>query len=199
MDRFEALLQEKQARVLGAAFACFGKNGYQKTSVADIAAKAGISKASLFQYFGTKQALYQYLYRFAIKAITENLDVGSDDFFECIDLAAAIKLRVFARYPGMFEFLASAVTEAAPQVLHWIREQNAKGTDDGKAALFSKVDYGKFKPGTDRAMLFNAVTWINEGYIRAFLGKKDADTMRRELSEYLSLFKQALYQEEFLP
>lgn len=70
--------------------------------------------------------------------------------------------------------------------------------EDGKTALFSKADCRKFKPDTDMTMLHNAVTRINKGHTCIFGGKKDADAMRRTLPGYLFLFKQALYQEEFL-
>ena len=62
MEKFLALSQEKQATIRNAALACFARHGYEKTSINDIAVAAGISKASIFQYFGNKQTLYQYLF-----------------------------------------------------------------------------------------------------------------------------------------
>ena len=52
MEKFLALSQEKQATIRNAALACFARHGYEKTSINDIAVAAGISKASIFQYFG---------------------------------------------------------------------------------------------------------------------------------------------------
>ena len=60
MEKFLALSQEKQATIRNAALACFARHGYEKTSINDIAVAAGISKASIFQYFGNKQTLYQW-------------------------------------------------------------------------------------------------------------------------------------------
>lgn len=54
MVNFEKASQEKQRAIINAGFLCFGQNGYQKTSAADVAKAAGISKASLFHYFGSK-------------------------------------------------------------------------------------------------------------------------------------------------
>ena len=59
MEKFLALSEEKQTAVRNAALSCFAKHGYDKASINDIAIAAGISKASMFQYFGSKQALYQ--------------------------------------------------------------------------------------------------------------------------------------------
>ena len=62
MEKFLALSQEKQATIRNAALACFARHGYEKTSINDLAVAAGNSKASIFQYFGTKQTIYQYLF-----------------------------------------------------------------------------------------------------------------------------------------
>ena len=62
MEKFLALSIKKQDTIRNAALACFAKHGYEKASINDIAVAAGISKASIFQYFGNKQALYQYLF-----------------------------------------------------------------------------------------------------------------------------------------
>ena len=53
MDKFFALSEEKQITIINAALQCFGKFGYDKASVNDIAVTAHISKASVFQYFGS--------------------------------------------------------------------------------------------------------------------------------------------------
>ena len=51
MEKFLALSNEKQDTIRNAALACFAKHGYEKASINDIAVAAGISKASIFQYF----------------------------------------------------------------------------------------------------------------------------------------------------
>ena len=58
MDKFLALSEKKQKTIINAALQCFGKFGYEKASINDIAVAAHISKASVFQYFGSKKQLY---------------------------------------------------------------------------------------------------------------------------------------------
>ena len=86
MVPFETLPEDKRLAILNAAFSCFGKNGYKKASVADIAVAAGISKASVFQYFGSKKNLYLYLVGYACKKIISGMPEGTDDFFECLQI-----------------------------------------------------------------------------------------------------------------
>lgn len=42
MEKFLALLEEKQAAVRNAALACFARHGYEKASINDIAVAAGV-------------------------------------------------------------------------------------------------------------------------------------------------------------
>ena len=65
LDKFVSLKEEKQVTIINAALSCFGKYGYAKASANDIAVLAGISKASVFQYFGSKKQLYAYLLTYA--------------------------------------------------------------------------------------------------------------------------------------
>ena len=84
MDKFFALNEDKQATIINAALQCFGKFGYGKASINDIAVAAGISKASVFQYFGSKKGLYKHLLTYAGKIIMESFQ--KDDFNEKTDL-----------------------------------------------------------------------------------------------------------------
>jgi TetR/AcrR family transcriptional regulator len=61
LEKFFSLPVEKQNTIIDAALKVFGANGYKKASASDIATAAGISKAMVFHYFGSKKALYLYL------------------------------------------------------------------------------------------------------------------------------------------
>ena len=56
----------KREAVLRAAASAFNRRGYANTSLDDIAAMLGVSKPTLYQYFGSKQEI---LYRFDIVEI----------------------------------------------------------------------------------------------------------------------------------
>ena len=48
----------KIEQVFEAAFQLFTRHGYQKVSVNEIAQQAGVSPATIYNYFGTKDQLY---------------------------------------------------------------------------------------------------------------------------------------------
>ncbi|WP_159992616.1 TetR family transcriptional regulator C-terminal domain-containing protein [Roseomonas sp. 18066] len=53
--------QQRLAQILGAAEQIFATSGFEGASMAAIAAEAGLPKANLHYYFGTKEALYAAL------------------------------------------------------------------------------------------------------------------------------------------
>jgi AcrR family transcriptional regulator len=52
-----------RARVLDAAEALFAEQGYDKTSVQEVVARAGVTKGALYHYFGAKDDLLFEIYR----------------------------------------------------------------------------------------------------------------------------------------
>jgi len=50
---------ETQERIVAAAMELFLRRGFERTSVAQIAAKAGVSRATIFWHFGNKQSLFR--------------------------------------------------------------------------------------------------------------------------------------------
>lgn len=58
MNGFERRKQKKIELILHAASALFFKYGFGKVSVQEIAEQAGVSPATIYNYFGTKEQLY---------------------------------------------------------------------------------------------------------------------------------------------
>jgi AcrR family transcriptional regulator len=58
-------------KILDAARALFGERGYDATSIAEIGARAGISKSVLYHYFGSKGGLYRALLEHDGQALVE--------------------------------------------------------------------------------------------------------------------------------
>ncbi|AYB45050.1 TetR/AcrR family transcriptional regulator [Paenibacillus lautus] len=58
MNGYERRKHKKIEQVFEAAFQLFTRHGYQKVSVNEIAQQAGVSPATIYNYFGTKDQLY---------------------------------------------------------------------------------------------------------------------------------------------
>jgi AcrR family transcriptional regulator len=58
-------------KILDAARAMIGERGFDATSIAEIGARAGISKSVLYHYFGSKGGLYEVLLEHDAQALIE--------------------------------------------------------------------------------------------------------------------------------
>ncbi|MDO9111227.1 MAG: helix-turn-helix domain-containing protein, partial [Desulfatirhabdiaceae bacterium] len=71
--RFHNLPEEKKERILSAASEEFSQKGYAGASINSIVSRLGIAKGSLFQYFGTKDGLFRFVFSRALERVKDNL------------------------------------------------------------------------------------------------------------------------------
>ncbi len=85
-SKFEQLADFKQKSIIDASIYEFSNNGFKNASVNKIVEKAGISKGSLFNYFKSKNLLFDHIYAIALKEVKSYLaevrdESENDDFF----------------------------------------------------------------------------------------------------------------------
>jgi AcrR family transcriptional regulator len=64
---------ERPAEILDAAFEEFVKNGYAATRLEDVAARAGVTKGTIYFYFETKERVFEEMIRHASMAFFPDL------------------------------------------------------------------------------------------------------------------------------
>jgi len=194
LESFLNLSMEKQNLIIDAAL-------YKKTSISDIASTAGISKAMIFHYFGTKKELYLYLVNTCVDSIStevvEKFDDSITDFFDRILYTSKLKLSLMEKYPNVPSFIQSAYFENDEEVREEIRAIFKK--DDGKTSAkkitYEGADFSKFKDDIDPKLVMNMLDWISEGYMSKMedAEKTDFDELYRVFEECLQLFKRNFY------
>lgn len=194
---FDRLDDKKKHEILSAGFKLFGRNGYSKTSVNDIARSCGISKASLFYYFGSKENFFTYLYCFASNLIMDEMEEGGEDFFDCLVLGSRIKLRVMKSYQGIYDFLLSLVKEKDDSITDFLKGINYEEVKASTDLLFRNVDWSRFKPEVDPGTAFQLVSYVSNGFIKDHV-EEPPEKILEQLYPVLYLLKKALYREEFL-
>jgi len=68
-----------RAAIIDAAAACFAEKGYAETGVAEICARAGISKGALYYHFESKQAIFLELVDIQLADLEEVLEKTARD------------------------------------------------------------------------------------------------------------------------
>jgi TetR/AcrR family transcriptional regulator len=203
-ESFLNLPVEKQNTVIDAALMCFGANGYKKTSVKDIADAAGISKAMVFHYFGTKHALFFYLieycYNIVVGAVTEKFDPSVTDFFDRLQMIVDIKISTLVKHPFLYAFLNSVYIEIDEAVEAEIHSLLNQGSDMRDQFALEGIDASKFKEGIDPKLVTNILIRMAEGMVSEQPGRMigDIDVYFKEFQQCVDLFRRNFYKEEYL-
>ena len=197
LTNFHKISPEKQKTVINAGFLCFGQNGYKKTSVADIAEAAEISKASLFQYFGTKAEMYLFLYGFAGKEVTNRIPEGTDDYFECAELYVRSLADVSRDYPNFYDFLILQSLRKDFSEIEELLDVADMVCRNNFETLYSHVDWSRFRAGFDQTAVQNLFNWMSSGCIAQLSAELTQEAVYAEMLRYLRLLKPALYKPEY--
>lgn len=98
MDGFQKRKEAKTSAILKSALSQYMQKGLQDTTVAEIAADAGVSKVTIFNYFGTKDNLVREVVLYYITEVYEEFRslVHSDLSFE-----SKLENMIFLKSSGM--------------------------------------------------------------------------------------------------
>lgn len=202
MEKFLALAEEKQTTIRNAALACFAKYGYEKTSIHDIASAAGVSKASIFQYFGNKQALYEYLCRYCVSQMKQayDLDILDEhaDFFDRVWAASVMKVENLKKHPYVAAFITGAVTGQTPEQRDAMASRMEEWKPFVEMMVLHEEDSVKFKRPGDAQMLFQTLMLLAQGMAFQLENRADYDAVMNELEAILKMLKCNFYKEEYL-
>jgi AcrR family transcriptional regulator len=151
--KFRRRAAERPDEVLDAALALFTERGFARTTVEEIALRAGLSKAAVYLYFPSKQALLQALVHRAVAAATGEAMAQMLSWQGDPRPALALLLRSIARHladPSVAAVPALILREAthAPEIAALYRTEVL---DRVMPALIALIDQG-VRGGTIRAV-----------------------------------------------
>lgn len=143
----QEIREQSRGQILQAAFTCFAERGYSRTSIAQIATTANVSKGLVYNYFENKEALLVGILEHVLEEYDKLLaDVDSDDpkdlLNRLIDLAFGFleNNNEHSRLFIMLSLQKDALTAIAP-ILDKIRDQKLHQL----ASLFKALGYKKAK------------------------------------------------------
>lgn len=203
MEKFKELSEEKQLPIMEAALKCFGKHGYKKASMGDIAQNSGVSKPMLFHYFGTKRDLYLYLSEYVrsimIEAYKRNEINAYDDLFERIIAASRMKMGILEKHPHILKFIISMFEETDDAVTDITKKIMPDAQRFSYELVLRKEDVIKFKESVDIDVVMRLMFLMAEGYAHEMTDERcDLDKITEELEKTIHMLKSNLYKEEYL-
>lgn len=203
MEKFKELSEEKQRPIIEAALKCFGKHGYKKASMNDIAQSSGVSKPMLFHYFGTKRDLYLYLSDYVrnvmIDAYNRNKINAYEDLFERIIMASKMKMGILEKYPHILKFIISMFEETDAAVTDITKKIMPEAQKFSYDLVVKKEDKVKFKDGADIDVIMRLMFLMAEGYAHEMSDEHcELGKITEELERIMNMLKSNLYKEEYL-
>ena len=149
--RWQRRKDARPAEILDAALAVFAQKGFAATKLDDIAAKAGITKGTIYLYFDSKQALFEALARQSVGAQIEQVTAQLANF----PGTSAELLRFVLSTMGRFAMTSDRVVlprlvlaEAAnfPQLAEfWRREIIERGIGLMSGIIQRGIERGEFR------------------------------------------------------
>jgi AcrR family transcriptional regulator len=157
-EQNEALRDASRARIIAHALALFAAQGYEQTTVKQIAQSAGMAQGLLYNYFAGKEALLRAIFEQSM------VDVG-ESFVAAAEAAPGTRVEALLRssftiirrnlafwqlgysvrtQPGVLASLGPAMAEWTSSILRTLEETlRAEGTPDAAtqaAVLFALID-----------------------------------------------------------
>ncbi|MGY2050007.1 TetR/AcrR family transcriptional regulator [Methylobacterium sp. JK268] len=165
--------EERPGEILEAAFEEFAQNGFAATRLDDVAARAGITKGTIYVYFPSKEDLFVATFKEMVRPTMENIAALTESpqgtamgilrtHFRFVyehmvaDRRGRELMRLLMGEGGRFPALAA----------RWHDEVIGPAMDRMRAVIRYGVDRGEFRPGLEAAyphLLFSpvmmAATW----------------------------------------
>ncbi|MEH6475616.1 MAG: TetR/AcrR family transcriptional regulator [Sneathiella sp.] len=170
--------QENEKRILEAAEKVFSENGFRGATTAAVAEQAGLPKANIHYYFGTKEKLYRTviddiveLWLSSFREITEDDDPAST----LADYIRA-KMELSKNRPEASRVFANELIRGAPRISEYLSGDLKEWVDRKSAILDTWIEQGKMAPLDSTKLIFHiwamTQTWADfEVQWSAVLGK----------------------------
>ena len=205
MENFFKIRAEKQEHIVNAAFLVFGRQGFRKASIADIAQAAGITKGMITYYFGSKKTLYMYLVEVSqkrlVKAMQQRLAASPvTDIFERLKIAVDVQVAAVKDHPALISFQGGLYHETDPAVVSELTEMLTTENMRCDEILMEGSDLSAFKPDIDSKLVIKFVQWATEGFFdHLYYLSEDEENINNLVSEFykcIDLMKRTFYRED---
>lgn len=144
--------KSKKDLILEAAATVFAKHGFHAAKMEEIAVEAGVGKGTLYEYFSSKQQLFQELFVQGMKNFISEINV------EIAQCSGAInKLKKIARQHCRYMMNSRDLTrvtmdghgQLSSDFRRWICEVQAEKTEVIQQVIKEGIASGEFRPDLD--------------------------------------------------
>ena len=196
-EKFLKLNSGKQQRILQAICEEFTNHSYEDASTNRIVEKAGISKGTLFNYFGCKKDMYHALLRYVLDYFKgyaiDNFE--TDDFIERCRILSEMDLKIYQEAPYMVNFLTTLYSSSGSHIPTDITEKISTLLSEAMEKLYKGVNYSLFRKDVDPTLLMRIIRYTFDGYMKEIFtkmktGELTANTFEQFMADHYTILKQ---------
>lgn len=199
---FEKIADDKKELIIRKGIEVFSNFSFVEASTDLIVQKAGISKGSLFYYFGSKKNFYLYLLNYAVDLLTKDLDYeeSSDNFYEIIFAIMDMKCNLITKYPNETKFLNMVSKETHQEVSQDIRKifslYHRKSRGKSSEIILTAIKKLKLRQDIDIEKIVESLTLYIDAIVMKYLHLYQDKPMdlfdnfnefKEDIKEYLDL------------
>jgi len=172
-EKFLKLTQVKQKKILQAICEEFTEHSYEDASTNRIVEKAGISKGTLFNYFGCKEAMYHALLQYVLDYFKGYVidEFKTGDFIERCRILAELDMKIYQDAPYMVNFFAAIYTGGRSHIPMDITETISILLSEAMEKLYKNVNYTLFRTDVDPTLLMRMIRFTFDGYMKEVITK----------------------------
>jgi len=204
-EKFLKLDSNKQQKLLQVICEEFATHSFDDASTNRIVERAGISKGTLFNYFGSKEALYHDLLRYVLDNFKDYavLNFETNDFIERCYVVARKKMSIYREMPHVLEFLALLHVNDYPNVPPELKERMLEMMGETMKQLYDGIDVTLFREDVPVPDLIRMISLIFDGHTvemtsrlkEAPLTAHNFEQWMEEFDDLLKQMKQIFYKE----
>jgi AcrR family transcriptional regulator len=155
----------KRVEIVDIAAHLFREKGYQATRFADIAAEAGIDRATLYYYVGSKEELFRDAITGAVAANIEKIQrIRADESLSHAERLQRIMGLLMASYetnfPSMYVYIQELMHQVAREESPWakdIMDKTRQFESVVESLIRSGIAAGEFNPDIPVKLVANAL------------------------------------------
>lgn len=191
-DDSKAVKVRTRERILQAAIALFARQGFEGTSLHDIASRADVRRSLILYYFTSKENLWKSAATYLVEEFNEEVQrrfvliehLGDEDF---TNQSRALWLSIYRDKPEISQFLVREGGEPSER-LNWLVEKvGVGGLSEQQLVRYRR------RPDAIRSIAINTLTLATvalapllEAKLRALHGMEQADTLQEAMLDILN-------------
>ncbi|MEM5789956.1 MAG: TetR/AcrR family transcriptional regulator [Syntrophobacteraceae bacterium] len=173
-ETFNKLDESKKARILDAAVSEFALHGFRQASVNRLVDRIGIAKGSLFQYFGSKEGLFQVIFNHAVELVRQSLrqvkhETSGTDFFERIRESTLAGIRFINSHPRIYRiYLKMIFQEDFPLRAEFLEKVHLFSAEYLRPIVEAGISRGELRQDLDLEMAVFMLDALMDRFLQAY-------------------------------